>query len=105
MVGSLRARLARLERAMRGTLKSFALEEGTRHYYDPTSGERFLHSMVCLRAQGEGKSTFPEPPETIRALTRAGDRSYGHIGSSSLMNKVHAGRRTQRSLTARKHRQ
>ena len=30
--------------------------------------------MNCLRAQGEGKSTFPEPPDTIKALTRARDR-------------------------------
>jgi hypothetical protein len=30
--------------------------------------------MYCLRAQGEGKTTFPEPPKTIKALARARDR-------------------------------
>jgi hypothetical protein len=30
--------------------------------------------MACLRAQGEGKTTFPDPPETLRAITRAKDR-------------------------------
>jgi hypothetical protein len=71
---TLRQRLKRLERALRGTLESFALADGTRHYYDPTSGERYLHSMDCLRAQYEGKP-YPEPPDTIMALTKARDRS------------------------------
>ncbi len=65
--------MKRLEQALRGTLESFALEDGTRHYYDPTSGERYLHSMDCLRAEDGGKP-FPEPPDTIKALTRARDR-------------------------------
>ena len=39
------------------------------------SAERFLHSLECLRAQGEGKTSFPEPPVTVRALTRAKDRA------------------------------
>jgi hypothetical protein len=43
-------------------------------YYDPTNLERFLHSMECLRVQGEGKTTFPEPPATLVALLRAKDR-------------------------------
>ena len=55
-------------------MESFELEDGSRHYYDRVSGERFLHSMACLRAQGEGKTTFPEPPETLLAITRAKDR-------------------------------
>jgi hypothetical protein len=63
----------RLEQAARGDLASFVLEDGSRHYYDPESGERFLHSMDCLRVQYH-EETFPEPPETIKALTRARDR-------------------------------
>jgi hypothetical protein len=72
---TLRGQLKRLEQSLRGTLESFVLEDGSRHYYDPTSGECFLHSMDCLRAQGEGETTFPEPPETIKAITRARDRA------------------------------
>lgn len=70
-----REKLRRLENAARGKLKSLELEDGSRHYYGPLSGMTFLHSMACLRAQGEGKTTFPEPPETLLAITRAKDRA------------------------------
>ena len=71
----LRNWMRRLERGARGELASFELEDGSRHYYDPVSGERFLHSMECLRAQGNGEASFPEPPETVRALLKAKDRA------------------------------
>jgi hypothetical protein len=71
----LKGKLRRLERAARGNLASFFLEDGTRHYFDPESGECFLHSMDCLHAQGEGETTFPEPPETVKAIARARDRA------------------------------
>jgi hypothetical protein len=70
----LRDKLRRLERGAQSSLKSFVLEDGSRHYFDPASGECFLHSMDCLRAQGEGKTSFPEPPETVKAMARARDR-------------------------------
>ena len=72
-MGSLN-KLRRLENAMRGKLESFELEDGSRHYYDNSSAERFLHSMACLRAQGRGETTYPEPPESLRAILRAKDR-------------------------------
>ncbi len=71
----LRGKVRALERMARGQVESFELEDGSRHYYDPSSAERFLHSLECLRAQGEGKTSFPEPPETVRALLRAKDRA------------------------------
>jgi hypothetical protein len=71
----LRDKMRRLENSLRGHLESFELEDGSRHYYDLQSGEVFLHSMACLRAQDEGKTTFPEPPETVRAILRAKDRA------------------------------
>jgi hypothetical protein len=71
---TLRNWIKRLERDAREGLESFVLEDGSRFYYDPTSAECFLHSMDCLRAQGEGETTFPEPPETIKAIARAHDR-------------------------------
>jgi hypothetical protein len=71
---TLKGHLKRIEQSLRGTLDSFVLEDGSRFYYDPTSAECFLHSMDCLRAQGEGKTTFPEPPETVKAIARARDR-------------------------------
>jgi hypothetical protein len=70
----LRGWVRRLEHAARGNLESFVLEGGTRHYYNPESGEVFLHGCDCIRAGSEGKP-FPEPPEPIKALTRARNRA------------------------------
>jgi hypothetical protein len=71
---TLRNWIKRLERGAREDLESFVLEDGSRFYYNPASAECFLHSMDCLRAQGEGKTTFPEPPETVKAIAKARDR-------------------------------
>jgi hypothetical protein len=69
----LRGKLSRLERGAREDLASFVLEDGSRYYYNPISGECFLHSMDCLRAQGDCEP-FPEPPETLKAVARARNR-------------------------------
>ena len=58
----------------RGNLEGFPLEDGTRHYYNPESGEVFLPGCDCVRAGSKGKP-FPGPPETIKALTRARNRA------------------------------
>jgi hypothetical protein len=70
---SLRDAIKRLERRAREDLASFILEDGSRYYFNPESGECFLHSMDCLRAQGECEP-FPEPPETVKAIAKARDR-------------------------------
>jgi hypothetical protein len=70
----LRGRVRRLEHAARSNLEGFILKDGTRHYYDPSSAECFLHACDCVRAGSEGEP-FPEPPETIKALTRARNRA------------------------------
>ena len=70
---SLRTWIKRLEHGAREDLASFVLEDGSRYYFNPESGECFLHSMDCLRAQGECEP-FPEPPETLKAIARARDR-------------------------------
>jgi hypothetical protein len=69
----LRSWVKRLENSSRGNLRSFVLEDGTRYYYDPASPEIFLHGMDFGSAQYNGEP-FPEPPETIKALTRARNR-------------------------------
>jgi hypothetical protein len=69
----LRDKLKRLERASRAHLDSFPLEDDTRHYFDPTSAELFLHTIACLGAQGDGLD-FPEPPATLKAVARARHR-------------------------------
>ena len=68
-----RGRVRRLEHTARSNLESFILEDATRHYFNPESGEVFLHGCDCIRAEAKGEP-FPEPPETIKALTRARDR-------------------------------
>ena len=72
---ALRDSLRALRREAREDLDCFELADGSRHWYNPLSPERFLHSMACMRAQGEGETTFPEPPETVWAITRAKDRA------------------------------
>jgi hypothetical protein len=69
----LRGWIKRMERASREDLASFLLEDGSRYYYNPTSAEIFLHGYACALAQGDAEP-FPEPPETLKALTRAKDR-------------------------------
>ncbi len=80
----LRDKMHRLEAALRDQLDSFDLEDGSRFYFDPADATVFLHSMDCLRAQGEGKTTFPEPPPTVKAITRAKDRAaaFGMVYSA-----------------------
>ncbi len=70
----LRGKLRRLERGTRGNLARLVLEDGSRYYYNPESAECFLHACDCVRARSEG-APFPEPPETIKALTRARNRA------------------------------
>ncbi len=67
-------KLRRLERGAREDLASFILEDGSRYYYNPESGECFLHACACIRAGYEGEP-YPEPPQTIKALTRARNRT------------------------------
>jgi hypothetical protein len=45
----LRGKLRRLERGAREDLASFIVEDGSR-YYNPESGEYFLHACACIRA-------------------------------------------------------
>ena len=53
-------------------LRSFELEDGSRHHYDPMKAGLFLHSCECLRAHDRPER--PEPPELLKAMARAKDR-------------------------------
>jgi hypothetical protein len=102
-----RGKLKRLERAARGAVDSFALVDGSRHYFDPSGGEQFLHAMRCVRAHHEGKP-YPVPPETIKALTRARsrgaalDRVAGDTFPYEREDLVERGELVPRSLVVRK---
>jgi hypothetical protein len=67
----LRGRLKRLERAARGHLASFELEDGSLFYLDPTSLELFDHWCKCIRAGSAHH--WPEPPEVCKKLCEAKD--------------------------------
>ena len=67
----LRGWIKRLERDARGGLGSFELLDGSRCYFDPLSGELFLHWCDCIRAGNP--LDWPEPPEIVRKLCEAKD--------------------------------
>jgi hypothetical protein len=90
----LRGKLRRLERNANEDLASFILENGSRYYFNPTSAEVFLHSMDCLRAQGDCEP-FPEPPETVKSIARARDRRGASISCTRAV-------RSASSLTRRR---
>jgi hypothetical protein len=72
-MGRLRWSLNALKRVASEDLNSFVLEDGTRHWFDPSSPELFLHVVGCLGAQGDGVD-FPEPPATLKAVARSRHR-------------------------------
>jgi hypothetical protein len=74
----LKEQIKRLRRAMENNVESFELADGSRFYFDPQSPELFLYTCACGDAQGEGKTTFPEPPAVIKAIARAKDRAAAY---------------------------
>ncbi len=71
----LRGRVTRLQKAVRGTLDSFELADGSRFWFDPDAAarERFMFLASCLTADYRRKPR-PEPPEVLRAVASARDR-------------------------------
>jgi|SRR5215208_4362384 len=69
---TLKGHLKKIERALRGTLDSFVLEDGTRYYFDPieTYKEMFLHAYDLQLGDAE---KWPEPPEVYRKIAEAKD--------------------------------
>ncbi len=70
----MRAKLRRLEAAVRGILDHIELADGSLHWYDraETAKELFLYSCDCLRA--DRVADRPEPPGIVRAVANARDR-------------------------------
>jgi hypothetical protein len=71
----LRNLLRRLEKAAQDNLSYFALEDGTRFYFDPQTmpGTLFDYGSACLKADHHGRLR-PAPPELLVAVTKAKDR-------------------------------
>jgi hypothetical protein len=68
----LRAKLARLEKAMQDNLSSIELADGSRYWFDPqeTGIELFGYLIHSWHAVYDG-SPRPEPPELLRAVAAA----------------------------------
>ena len=85
----LRAKVSRLQRAMRGTMDSFELADGGRFYFDPQEvfWVTFKYFTDSMRADWK-REPRPEPPELLRAVADAKDRSealHRVMGGSSFL--------------------
>ena len=71
----LEAKLGKLQKAMRGSMESFELQDGRRYYFDPeealTTTFRFLADSMSADCKREPR---PDPPELLRAVADAKDR-------------------------------
>ena len=70
----LRDELRRVRASLHDELASFDLADGSRFWYDPyaVGAELFLYGCASLRAGAPANR--PEPPDIVRALTKARDR-------------------------------
>jgi hypothetical protein len=71
----LRAKVARLEKAMRGKLEHIELADGSRHYFDAHEAFSITFGFFsdCLMAECEGEP-YPEAPDLLKAVAGAKDR-------------------------------
>jgi hypothetical protein len=98
-------RLKRMQQSLRGEVESFPLKDGSRYYFDPKSGEVFLHWAACTRAH-HAEESWPDPPPMIKALARARNREAAvkKVATASFPYEVDAlverGELLPRDLTA-----
>ena len=64
-----RSTIRRLQQALRGSLESFELFDGSRYWYDPQE----VHKALFLAAYGLQLGRVGEPPELYRKLVEAKD--------------------------------
>jgi hypothetical protein len=72
---ALRDKLRRLEKLARGTMDSFVLRDGTRHFFDRQEafGQAFQFFSDSMRADHSGEPR-PDPPPILEAISNARDR-------------------------------
>ncbi len=75
MAIALRDKLRRLEKLARGTMDSFVLRDGTRHFFDRQEafGQAFQFFSDSMRAAHSG-GPRPDPPPILEAVAGARDR-------------------------------
>jgi hypothetical protein len=71
----LRAKVNRLEKAMRGKLEHIELADGSRHYFDPHEAFSITFGFFndCLMAEYEGEP-YPEATDLLKAVAGAKER-------------------------------
>ena len=73
---ALRDRLRRLEKTMQGNLGYFELQDGSRFYFDPEEKFRDTFKFFTDSLYADYKrEPRPEPPDLLKAVARAKDRS------------------------------
>ncbi len=72
---ALRDKLRRLEKLARGTMDSFVLRDGTRHFFDRQEAfcQAFSFFSDSMRAAHSGEPR-PDPPPILEAVAGARDR-------------------------------
>jgi hypothetical protein len=72
---ALRDKLRRLEKLARGTMDSFVLRDGTRHFFDRQEAfcQAFSFFSDSMRAAHNGEPR-PDPPPILEAVAGARDR-------------------------------
>jgi len=72
----LKGKLDKLQKAMRENLESFELADGGQYYFDPTEEfkDSFRFFAACMTADYK-REPRPDPPEVLRAVAGARDRS------------------------------
>ncbi len=75
-MGRLRGWIRRLERVGQDEMSHFDLADGTRYYFDPQEAFKatFLFFSDSMHAD-HAREPRPEPPEIVRAVVGARDRS------------------------------
>ncbi len=75
-MGGLKAKLGKLEKTMRGNLGYFELRDGRRYYFDPQEAWKITFGYFADSMDADYlRVTRPEPPDLLKAVADARDRS------------------------------
>lgn len=71
----LKAKLGKLQKAMRGNMESFELQDGRRYYFDPEEACKITFGFFGNSLTADYlREPRPEPPELLKAVANAKDR-------------------------------
>ncbi len=80
----LKGKLDKLQKAMRGNMGSFELVDGRQHYFDPQESFRHVFQFFGDSMTADHRrEPRPDPPEILKAISNARDRSDALSGAIS----------------------